>query len=135
MKVSGRFARALLNGTSEEMLVPTPTPRPRVTTEAQQSTMEQETDELLKHVNSIKANYGNDILDLTAASKYVQRLLANTHVRRYLAKHHEECLIALEQLLADSDADKQRRPAGKAESRTATVAPETSTIAEGTVSA
>jgi hypothetical protein len=97
--------------------------------------MEQETDELLKHVDSIKANYGNDILDLTAACKYVQRLLANTHVHRYLAKYHEECLIALEQLLADSDADKQRRPAGKTESRTPIVAPDTNTIAEGSLSA
>jgi ParB-like chromosome segregation protein Spo0J len=135
MKFSGRFARALLSGTREELLMPAPTLRPSVTTEAQQSTMEQETDELLKHVDSIKANYGNDVLDLTAACKYVQRLLANSHVRRYLAKHHEESLSALEQLLADSDADRQRRPAGKPESRTPTVAPKTSTIAEGTISA
>src|SRR5579863_2181506 len=68
-KFTGRFARALLNGTREELLVPTPTPRPRDTSPAQQSLMEQETDELLKHVDSIKANYGNDILDLTAACK------------------------------------------------------------------
>jgi ParB-like chromosome segregation protein Spo0J len=134
MKFSGRFARALLSGTREELLMPAPTLRPSVTTEAQQSTMEQETDELLKHVDSIKANYGNDVLDLTAACKYVQRLLANSHVRRYLAKHHEESLSALEQLLADSDADRQRRPAGKPESRTPTVAPKTSMIAEGTIS-
>lgn len=110
-KFSGRFARALLNGTREELLVSTPTTRPRDTTAAQQSMMEQETDELLKHVDSIKANYGNDILDLIAACKYVQRLLANTRVHRYLAKHHEESLTALAQLLADTAADKQRRPA------------------------
>jgi len=73
--------------------------------------MEQETDELLKYVDSFKANYGNDILDLIAACKYVQRLLANTRVHRYLAKHHEESLTALAQLLADTTADKQRRPA------------------------
>jgi hypothetical protein len=29
--------------------------------------MEQETDELLKHVDSIQANYGDDVLNLTAA--------------------------------------------------------------------
>ena len=39
-----------------------PTPRVRDTTESQQSMMELETDELLKHVDSIKANYGNDII-------------------------------------------------------------------------
>lgn len=133
MKFSGSFARALLNGTREEMLVPSPTPRPRVTTEAQQTAMEQEPDELLKHVGSIKANYGNDVLDLTAACKYVQRLLANAHVRRYLAKHHEESLSALEQLLADGDADRQRRPIEEAQSRALPIAQgPTSTSAEAT---
>jgi RepB plasmid partitioning protein/ParB-like nuclease domain len=121
MKFSGRFARALLNGTREEMLVPAPTSRPLVTTEAQQSTMEQETDELLKHVGSIKANYGNDVLDLTAATKYVQRLLSNAQVRRYMAKHHEESLTALEQLLAESDADRHRQADDKPEYASAAI--------------
>ena len=117
-KFSGRFARALLNGTRDELLLPTPTTRPRDTTLTQQSMMEQETDELLKHVDSIKANYGNDILDLTAACKYVQRLLDNTGVHKYLAKHHADTLAALEQLLADTAGDKQRRPPAKQPSRT-----------------
>jgi hypothetical protein len=60
----------------------------------------------------------------------VQRLLANAHVRRYLAKHHEESLSALEQLLADSDADRQRRPAEQSQSSTPAVAQAAST-AEG----
>jgi hypothetical protein len=123
MKFSGRFARALLDGTREELLVVVPTTRQRDTTEAQQSIMEQETDELLKHVDSIKANYGNDILDLTAACKYVQRLLANERVHRYLAKHHEDSLNALEQLLADTSADKQRRLAKPANLRTPPATP------------
>ena len=80
--------------------------------------MEQETDELLKHADSIKANYGDDILNLTAATKYIERLLANTRVHRYLAKHHEDALAAIEQLLADTIADKQRRPARQALTRT-----------------
>jgi ParB-like chromosome segregation protein Spo0J len=109
-KFSGRFARALLDGTRDELLAPTPTTRPRRLTHEQQSMMEQETDELLKHADSIKANYGNDVLNLTAASKYVERLLANTRVHRYLGKHHEDTLTALEQVLADTAGDKQRRP-------------------------
>jgi hypothetical protein len=122
-KFSGRFARVLLDGTRDEQLVAAPTARQRATTEAQQSMMEQETDELLKHVDSIKANYGNDILDLTAACKYVQRLLVNDRVHRYLAKHHEDSLTALEQLLVDTAADKQRRPARQAHLRTPTATP------------
>jgi RepB plasmid partitioning protein/ParB-like nuclease domain len=117
-KFSGRFARALLNGTRDELLVPTPTTRLRSVTPAEQSMMEQETDELLKHVDSIQATYGDDVLNLTAACKYVERLLANARVRRYLAKHHEDTLATLDQLLADIAADKQRRPPAKQSSET-----------------
>jgi hypothetical protein len=131
MKFSGRFARALLDGTREELLVAVPTVRQRDTTEAQQSIMEQETDELLKHVDSIKANYGNDVLDLTAACKYVQRLLANDRVHRYLAKHHEDSLNALEQLLADTAADKKRRPARQTHLSTRTLTPESTVTTTG----
>jgi ParB-like chromosome segregation protein Spo0J len=131
-KFSGRFARALLNGTREELLISTPATRPRDTTAAQQSMMEQETDELLRHVDSIKANYGNDILDLTAACKYVQRLLANARVHRYLAKHHEESLTSLEQLLADTAADKQRRPARQRHARTQAITPTATVTASAT---
>jgi hypothetical protein len=116
-KFTGRFARALLDGTREELLVPTPTTRSRNVEPAQQSMMEQETDELLKHADSIKANYGDDVLNLTAASKYVERLFANIRVHRYLTKHHEDTLTALEQLLADTNADKQRRPPQQAHAK------------------
>lgn len=112
-KFSGRFANALLNGTRDELLVPTPTTRSRNVTPVEQSMMEQETDELLKHVDSIQATYGDDVLNLTAACKYMERLLTNARVRRYLAKHHEDTLATLDQLLADTAADKQRRPPAK----------------------
>jgi ParB-like chromosome segregation protein Spo0J len=122
-KFSGRFARALLNGTREELLLPTPATRPSNIRPDEQLMMEQETDEMLKHVDSIKANYGEDVLKLTAASKYVERLLANKRVHRYLAKHHEDTLAALEQLLADATADKHRRPAKRNHSETIVSAP------------
>lgn len=109
-KFSGRFAKALLDGTREEFLIASPPVRSRKVTPSQQSMMEQETDELLKHVESIKASYGTDVINLTAACRYVERLLGNSRVHRYLAKHHEDALTALEQLLADIAADKRRRP-------------------------
>jgi hypothetical protein len=109
-KFSGRFVRALLNGTREEFLITKPPTRSRDVTPEQQSMMEQETDELLKHADSIKAHYGDDILKLTTTCRYVERLLANTRVHRYLTKHHEDTLTAIEQVLADTAGDKQRRP-------------------------
>ena len=64
---------------------------------------------MLKHADSIRAGYGNDVLDLTAASRYVERLIGNNRIHRYLAKHHQETLTALAQLVAEIDADKQQR--------------------------
>jgi ParB-like chromosome segregation protein Spo0J len=109
-KFSGRFVKALLDGTREELLIATPQPRLRKVTPSQQSMMEQETEELLKHVESIKASYGADVINLTAACRYAERLLGNTRVHRYLEKHHEDTLAALEQLLGEIAADKRRRP-------------------------
>jgi hypothetical protein len=71
--------------------------------------MEQETEEMLKHADSIRANYGNDVLDLTAASRYVERLIGNNRIHRYLEKHHQETLTTLTQLLTEVDSDKQQR--------------------------
>jgi hypothetical protein len=109
-KFSGRFASALLDGTPDEFLVPTPKARVRQISATEQSMMEQETDELLKHVDSIRASYGDDVLNLTTACKYVERLLGNVRVRRYLGRQHADILSALEQLIADMAADKGRRP-------------------------
>lgn len=122
-KFSGRFARALLNGTREELLAQTPAARPRITTPEEQSMMEHETDELLKHVDIVKANYGNEVLNLTAVCGYVHRLLRNPRIQRYLAKHHEESLRVLEQLLSETAADRRRRPAKHTHVRAISTAP------------
>jgi hypothetical protein len=106
-KSSGRFVRALLDGTRDELLVPTATTRTRNVEPAQQTMMEQETEEMLKHAESIRANYGDDVLDLTAACRYLGRVLTNTRIHKYLTKHHPDTLAALEQLLNDTASDKQ----------------------------
>jgi hypothetical protein len=107
-KFTGRFARALLGGTRDELLIADTAKRARNVTPVQQSMMEQETEEMLKHADSIRANYGNDVLDLTAACRYIERLLGNARIQRHLIKHHEETRATLEQLLTDINADRQR---------------------------
>lgn len=108
-KFTGRFARALLNGTADDLLVMTQTKRERKGTQAQRSMMQQETEEMLRHADSIRANYGNEVLDLTAASRYVERLLSSNRIQRYLSKHHEEILTTLVHLIGEIEADKQQR--------------------------
>lgn len=109
-KFTGRFARALLDGTREELLVPSPKQRTHKILPSEKSMMEQETEQMLKHAESIRANYGSDVLDLTGACRYAERLLANTRIQRYLAKNHGDTLHILEQLLLDITVEKQARP-------------------------
>lgn len=108
-KFTGRFTRALLDGTREELLV---TGRKRLpdVKPTDQSMIEQETDEMLKRADSIRANYGNDVLDLTTASRYVERLLTNARVQRYLAKYHQDTLSTLRALLMEIKGEPQSSP-------------------------
>lgn len=117
-KFSGRFAKALLNGTRDDLLVEVPQARGKNITPSQQATMEQETEQMLKHVESIQASYGTDVINLTAACAYLQRLISNARVHRYLTKHDPDTLGAFEQLLADISADKRRRPPARQRTRT-----------------
>jgi hypothetical protein len=116
-KFTGTFVRALLDGTKPELLVKPPKKRQTVTAE-DRVMMERETDDMLKHIREVESSYGNDVLTLTTSCRYVERLLANVRVRRYLSKHHADALGALEQVVADTAADRQRRasaqPAGRA---------------------
>lgn len=55
--------------------------------------------------SSIKENYCNDVFKLTAARKDVERLLGNRRVHQNLAKHHEDTLLSLEQLITQNATD------------------------------
>lgn len=112
-KFSGKFARALLDGTNPELLVNPPTQNTRTVSAEDQAMMERETDEMLKNIRDVEATYGNDVLALTTSCRYIEKLLTNSRIRRYLSKYHAEPLIALEQVIADTAADKLRRAPAK----------------------
>jgi Phd_YefM. len=48
----------------------------------------------------------NDLLDLTTGVAYIERLLENTRIKRYLAKHHGAVLDRIEKLLAEVDSSR-----------------------------
>jgi hypothetical protein len=107
-KFSGTFARALLIGTRAELLVDVP-PARSLRPAQSQAMIEQETDDMLRHSESIKANYGEVVLQLTAACRSLEKLLANVRVNRYLTRNHQETLSAIEQILLDTAGDKEKR--------------------------
>lgn len=107
------FAKALLTVTSSEFLSEPSRPvKPRASSEGK-AIMEEETTGLLKDLKSAEDSYGTDILNLTVSCRYVEGLLKNAQVKKYMAKHQPEVLREIEQLLTEVEADRSRRRMGE----------------------
>lgn len=95
---SGRFAEALLSGTREDLLNGPIRPKKSLSS-AQKERIEHETESLLEDLKSTEESYGVDALTLSVSCRYVGRWIANSKVRRHLAKGHPEILEELESLV------------------------------------
>jgi hypothetical protein len=108
-----RFAKALLEVTRPEMLVEVPSKRKptiEATSRAAQAMLEQETDLLIRELKAVEESYGTDMLTLSIACGYVERLLSNSRVEKHLDKHHPDILGELRTLLADVKPQKGKSP-------------------------
>lgn len=91
--VTVSYARAMLATTSPDMLV-----KPKVVTarknasEEQIAKMDREMASLAEHYRLAEQNYATDVLNLTMASKYVEKLLDNKGVMRHLQTHHPDVM-------------------------------------------
>ncbi len=59
---------------------------------AARSMLEEENEFLLRDLKSVEESYGTDVLTLTVACGYLERLVKNSGIERYLARHHVEIL-------------------------------------------
>jgi hypothetical protein len=87
-----RFAQALLSGTRAELLkeqkrVVRP---PNGLDTTRKVMLEQETDMLLREFKTVEESYGADVLTLSVCCGYLNRLLGNTRVQRYLMRRYPE---------------------------------------------
>jgi uncharacterized protein YprB with RNaseH-like and TPR domain len=57
---------------------------------------------LLKDLRAVEESYGTDVLTLTVSFGYLERLLHNSLVERYLERHHLDILQTLRRLLSES---------------------------------
>ena len=111
------FAKALLAVTKPEMLEADPaasSKKLQATSSAARSMFEEENEFLLKDLKSVELSYGTDVLALTVSCGYIDRLLQNPKIERYLSRNHMDILETLQQLLSDSG----RRPANSENSET-----------------
>ena len=101
------FAKTLLEVTKPDMLLERRSGRKLTGDSAAIRVMlEKETDSLVRDLKAIEESYGGDILTLSIACAYLQKLLANAAIGRYLQKYQAEILNTLRGLLAEVKSEK-----------------------------
>ena len=97
------FAKALLAVTKPEMLEchGATSKKLQATSTAARSMLEEENEFLLRDLKTVEESYGTDVLTLTVACCYLDRLLKNPKIERYIARNHMDILQTLQTLLSD----------------------------------
>jgi hypothetical protein len=96
------FAKALLAVTKPEMLEEHPSSRQlEATSMAARSMLKEENDFILRDLKSVEESYGTDVLTLTVSVGYLERLLSNPRVERYLERYHVDILQTLQKIISD----------------------------------
>jgi hypothetical protein len=98
------FAKALLAVTKPEMLeeLAASSKKLQATSMAARSMLKEENEFLLRDLKSVEESYGTDVLTLTVACGYLDRLLTNPKIERYMTRYHVDILQALQKLLSDN---------------------------------
>lgn len=102
-KYSITYAKSLLGATPQALLVDAAKPKHiEGLTDDQVALMEQESANLDREFRLVEQSYGTDHLDLVVATGYLNRLIENARVVRYLAQNFPE-LLAEFQKISDSN--------------------------------
>lgn len=97
---SNNYAKSLLAATRQSQLIESERPKKvKGLTEEQMALMERESSNLEREFRMAEQSYGTDHLDLVLVGGYLNKLLANGRVVRYLAQHHAEILPELQKLV------------------------------------
>jgi hypothetical protein len=90
------FVKALLYGTKPELLIDRPKTRDgKASSDAAANRFSIESDTLLTDLKGLEDSFGKDAVTLTVCQRYVEQLLKNVRVVRYLERRHAESLGAL----------------------------------------
>ena len=67
--------------------------------------MEREMEGLQREFKAVEASYGDFVLNLVVASGYLDKLIRNPRMIRYLERHHPEILTEFKTIVAASSLD------------------------------
>lgn len=106
---STKMANALLTITKPELLVnPQKQGRKSPGTDAKLELMQGEAETLLSDLKKVEDSYATQALDLTLTLGYIERLLANKSIEKYLTKHHSEILNEFRRQLKEKTDEMSR---------------------------
>lgn len=70
--------------------------------------VEQETSDLVSDYKRTEETYGTEVLGLTVYCRYLERLLDNAQIEKYLTKYHPDVITELQQVVVDVKCDKEK---------------------------
>jgi ParB-like chromosome segregation protein Spo0J len=95
------YAKALLAGTKQgDLVAPEKPKRLNGLTSEQMARMERELEVVSRDFKAVERTFGDDVLHLVLASRYIGRLMANDNVVAYLEKRHGDMLAELHAIVA-----------------------------------
>lgn len=97
------FAKALLTVTKPEMLDEPPSPRKlEASSNAARAMLSEQNEFSLKNLKSVEDTYETEVLALTVLIGYIERLLENPRIARYLERNHFDILQTLKRLMSEA---------------------------------
>jgi ParB-like chromosome segregation protein Spo0J len=100
------YAKAILAATRQEDLARPERPKKvKGVTPEQMARMERELESLNKDFRAVEATFGDDVLHLVLASRYIERLIANDAISAYVEDKHPEILAEFHNIVAAGTLD------------------------------
>lgn len=97
------YAGAILAGTRQDDLARPDRPKAIAgITSEQMARMERELERLTQEYRSIESTFGDDVLQLVLASRYLERLIGNEAVAGYLSERHPDIVAQFQAIAAAS---------------------------------
>src|SRR5260370_37668333 len=101
--------KAILTVTKPELLAnPEKVSRSSPGSGAKLEVLQQESEALRPDLKQVEESYATQALDPTVGLGYVERLLTNQRIAKYLAKHHAELLNEFNKLLGEKAEEMSR---------------------------
>jgi ParB-like chromosome segregation protein Spo0J len=103
---SAAYAKALLAATRQHDLVHPERPKKiNGLTPEQMAKMEREMESLQRDFKVVEASYGDDFLNLVVATGYLNKLIGNTEIQRYLDSRYPELLQEFRVIITATSLD------------------------------